>query len=102
MLTLGKFVFLTVIVAHWMACAWHMIKIIEDDTANNWVIGYLGADHDHVHHWVWRCRREDNFGACRRHSRHVHRLLDLRVHCGCCDWHCRYNGGPQDRIPRVD
>lgn len=46
MLTLGKFVFLTVIVAHWMACAWHMIKIIEDDTTNNWVIGYLGSDHD--------------------------------------------------------
>merc|ERR1711988_1700134 len=43
MLTLGKFVFLTVIVAHWMACAWHMIKIIENDTTNNWVIGY-GVD----------------------------------------------------------
>jgi hypothetical protein len=29
MLTLFKFLFLTVIVAHWMACAWHMCKVIE-------------------------------------------------------------------------
>lgn len=29
MLTLAKFLFLTVIVAHWMACAWHMVKIVE-------------------------------------------------------------------------
>lgn len=44
MLTLGRFVFLTVIVAHWLACAWHMIKVIED-TEENWVVGYLGSNH---------------------------------------------------------
>lgn len=45
MLTLFQFLFLTVIVAHWMACAWHMVKVIEDNTTENWVIAYLGADH---------------------------------------------------------
>jgi len=40
MLTLCKFLFLTVIVAHWMACAWHMVKNIEDDKVNNWVVKY--------------------------------------------------------------
>lgn len=53
LLTLGKFLFLTVIIAHWMACAWHMIKVIEDDTTNNWVIGYLGADHGLPHEEVY-------------------------------------------------
>merc|ERR1711988_694882 len=39
-LTLCRFVFLTVIVAHWLACVWHMVKVIEDDVNNNWVVGY--------------------------------------------------------------
>lgn len=44
MLTLCKFLFLTVIVAHWMACAWHMVKNIEDDPVNNWVLKYGVGD----------------------------------------------------------
>lgn len=43
MLTLGKFLFLTVIVAHWMACGWHMVKNIEADESENWVKKY-GVD----------------------------------------------------------
>jgi len=53
MLTLCKFLFLTVIVAHWMACAWQMIKVIEADEANNWEIAYLGAGHGLPHGEVY-------------------------------------------------
>jgi len=53
MLTLCKFLFLTVIVAHWMACVWHMVVIIEDDLEENWVIGYLGSDHGKDHGEVY-------------------------------------------------
>jgi len=53
MLTLVKFLFLTVIVAHWMACVWQMAKVIEDDTENNWELGYLGADHGMGHGEVY-------------------------------------------------
>jgi len=48
-----KFLFLTVIVAHWMACVWQMAKVIEDDTENNWELGYLGADHGMGHGEVY-------------------------------------------------
>jgi len=53
MLTLAKFLFLTVIVAHWMACAWHMVKVIEDNADENWVVGYLGANHNLPHDEVY-------------------------------------------------
>jgi len=44
-LTLVKFLFLTVIVAHWMACVWHMTVVIED-AEPNWVSGYLCSGSD--------------------------------------------------------
>merc|ERR1711907_228479 len=53
MVSLANFLFLTVIVAHWMACAWHMVKIVEDDVDANWVLGYLGADHGLGHFEVY-------------------------------------------------
>jgi len=51
-LSLAKFVFLTVIVAHWLACIWQITKAIED-TDPNWEVGYLGADHGLGHFEVY-------------------------------------------------
>jgi len=53
LLTLVQFFIMTIVVAHWMACAWHMIVVIEDDPENNWVVGYLGSDHGLRHGEVY-------------------------------------------------
>jgi len=55
-LTLVKFLFLTVIVAHWMACAFHMVRVIEDDqTGRNWVEAFLGVGNYYTGFEIYIC-----------------------------------------------
>lgn len=42
MITLFKFIFGTLAIAHWMACAWMLCQIIEE-SCKNWVVSYFDA-----------------------------------------------------------
>ena len=39
---LTKFMVATALIAHWMACLWHLTRVIEDAECN-WVTNYFGS-----------------------------------------------------------
>jgi len=46
MLTLAKFVMVTISLAHWLGCGWNMVRVVEDAESNNWLYEYEAMLHD--------------------------------------------------------